>query len=243
MIQEAMEYVKELAIEAQKPELTTIGMRIYCDKTLTPVKPFLSECKNVATLTGLVDAVKVGLNGVREVQEGLMLHVVSPTKVTLCGTLCNEWGDRQYHATAELPKFGAFRFGEYLDQEQFIIGLQSFFDQSMPDMAYLYQMAGRLKAENVQTSDDDGITQTAAVRTGAVLAANVTVRPQVTLKPWRTFREIAQPESKYIFRLKTREGQVPTLALFIADGETWTLQTMQDIKAWLESRTAVKVIA
>lgn len=243
MIQEAMEYVKELAIAAEKPSTRVIDGRIYCDGNLTPVKPPLSECKNVATLTGLVDAVKVGLNGITEGDLGFILHVVSPTKVTLCAIDCNEWGDRQYHATAELPKFGAFRFGEYLDQEQFIIGLQSFFDQSMPDMAYLYQMAGRLKAENVQEGADDGITQTATVRTGAVLAANVTVKPQVTLKPWRTFREIAQPESKYIFRLKTREGQVPTLALFIADGEAWTIQTMQDIKAWLESRTAVKVIA
>lgn len=242
MLKDAIEKVQELIKAAAVPNRVEIDGRTYYDKDIFPCEDHQDDSRTVGTLTGLADLLAVAVNGIAAGET--FLHVLSPTKVVLCDVHCNAWGKRQVHATAQLPEFGKFPFGQYVDQEQFIIGLQSFFVQEPPDMAYLYGVAGLLTAEQVQTSHDNGVGQIATMRTGMVLAGSQEVKRVVTLTPWRTFREIAQPSGQFIFRLKNREGQVPLLSLHVADGEMWQLKAMQDIKAWLVERAAgVKVVA
>ena len=50
------------------------------------------------------------------------------------------------------------------------------------------------------------------------------------LKPYRTFVEVEQPESKFVFRMQTG----PEMALFEADGGAWRIQAMKNIKEYLE---------
>ncbi|OSB00487.1 hypothetical protein B2H85_13365, partial [Clostridium botulinum] len=52
----------------------------------------------------------------------------------------------------------------------------------------------------------------------------------VTLAPYRTFPEIEQPLSRFIFRMQ----QGPSAAIYEADGGAWRNQAMQRIKAYLE---------
>jgi len=59
---------------------------------------------------------------------------------------------------------------------------------------------------------------------------NIKVPNPVVLAPFRTFREIAQPESKFVFRMQ----QGPRCALFEADGGAWRLEAMKRSKAYLE---------
>lgn len=54
----------------------------------------------------------------------------------------------------------------------------------------------------------------------------------VVLKPYRTFLEVDQPESAFIFRMK--EGHGVECAIFEADGGAWMMEAMQNIKAYLE---------
>jgi hypothetical protein len=54
------------------------------------------------------------------------------------------------------------------------------------------------------------------------------------LSPYRTFRELNQPESAFIFRMRGGgEGKAPQCALFEADGGKWKLDAVQAIKLWL----------
>lgn len=73
----------------------------------------------------------------------------------------------------------------------------------------------------------------------------VVVPNPVTLAPYRTFVEVKQPESKFVFRMrKSEEG--PQAALFEADGGAWKIEAMQRVKEFLEDKlvgTGVKVIA
>lgn len=56
----------------------------------------------------------------------------------------------------------------------------------------------------------------------------------VTLAPYRTFREIAQPESQFVFRLRGGvEGALPHAALFEADGAEWKLAAVGRIASFL----------
>lgn len=56
-----------------------------------------------------------------------------------------------------------------------------------------------------------------------------------TLRPYRTFREVEQPASEFVFRLRSLNGEVPWCALFEADGGKWKLDAVLKIKAWLEA--------
>ena len=55
----------------------------------------------------------------------------------------------------------------------------------------------------------------------------------VRLKPYRTFLEVEQPESEFIFRMKDCHGGIGC-AFFEADGGAWKIEATQNIKAYLQ---------
>lgn len=241
MIEQGISKIQELVEGAMKVQEFMVNGRRYTDRSVVEQRDPLDKAETVGTLTGFSDLVKVALNGQREPQN--FIHVLNPNEVCFAAVLCDEWGQRQIDIHAKLPAFGRFAFGEYMDQERFIIGLQAFF-QPTKDIAYLQQIAGTLKAEQVNISDDDGTSQRVAMRSGVVLAETVTVKKLVTLRPWRTFREIEQPASTFIFRLKNVKDAAPLLSLHVADGEVWQIEAMQSIKTLLAARhPGVAVVA
>lgn len=231
MIKEAIDRILGLS----KPTVEVYESRLYADRSLVPIKTPLDKSESVGTLTGLVDLVTAKLNDLQPDQ--CFIHVESPKRVTLSKLLCDKWGQRQVHIEATLPDYGRFSFGQYMDQESFMIGLQTFFVNELDeDMKYVLGIAGKLKAEQVQQSDDDGVSQNVVLRTGVVLAQNTTIKRTVKLRPYRTFREIEQPQSELVFRLRNRKDEVPALALHIADGEMWQHEAMQSIKKYLQEK-------
>lgn len=57
-----------------------------------------------------------------------------------------------------------------------------------------------------------------------------TVKPRLALQPFRTFREVPQPESDFILRLDENWR----VGLFEADGGIWKMEAKDNIKAYLE---------
>lgn len=55
----------------------------------------------------------------------------------------------------------------------------------------------------------------------------------VKLRPYRTFAEIEQPESSYVFRIKDGD-RGPAFKLVEADGGLWKNAVMKKIKEYLE---------
>ncbi|MNW60692.1 hypothetical protein D3C74_386970 [compost metagenome] len=62
-----------------------------------------------------------------------------------------------------------------------------------------------------------GMTQSVVAKTGVATVEDVKVPNPVLLAPYRTFVEVEQPESSFVFRMK--DG--PSAALFEADGGAW----------------------
>ncbi|MBI4002765.1 MAG: hypothetical protein HY348_13410, partial [Nitrospira defluvii] len=217
--------------------------RLYADRQLTPVAEPMHADVECITLTGLVALMGTRINELG--WNNVYVHIESPKRISVREISCNKWGERQQHISCVLPDYGRFQFGQYMQQEAFIIGLQAFFDRDRSaDMDYVLQIAGKLKAEAVSQADDNGVSQTVQLRKGVVLAENAVVKKIVHLRPYRTFREVAQPESAFIFRLKTHEGEPPTLSLFVADAEMWQAEAMQSIKGYLEPQlSGVEIIA
>ena len=119
--------------------------------------------------------------------------------------------------------------------ESFIIGLQAYFVQD-ENTAALLKVVGNIKDEQVQQFSDDGRTQTVTVKTGLSLASLVEVPNPITLRPFRTFPEIEQPESLFVFRMRQQEKQPPACGLWEADNKLWKVTAIKSIAAWLHEK-------
>lgn len=177
------------------------------------------------TLRSVVDYVKTLDNPNRN----YYLHVTNPYEVWVCGWL-DEHGERN-----ELLQASVWRhwdmFGEFMDREQLNIMLQSWFvDDETTDKDVLLQFVGNLKEEMSNSASDNGITQVATITTGVASQDNVIVPNPVLLRPYRTFTEIEQPASKFIFRM--RQGMEG--AFFESDGGAWKNEAVNNIKQYLE---------
>jgi hypothetical protein len=127
-----------------------------------------------------------------------------------------------------------FEFDHFYALEDVIISLQTVFGDTK-ERADLLQLLGTIKDENVRTATDDGITQSVTVKAGIQIVEGKEAPNRVELVPFRTFREIDQPASPFVLRLRQgREGGLPTAALFEADGGQWSLTAIASIKAFLE---------
>ena len=203
------------------------------DKSLTLHKPPVPTALAISTLTGFVDLLEAGFEayGPQEV----LVHVLDHDTVELIASGSDSFGRRQVyiHAAALKPE-RTFKFNNFLVQEEFNIALQSMF---VPDsnVAELLAISGNLTAQNSSQQEDDGVTQRMTVKAGIVKLDTVTPKPRVSLCPYRTFAEVLQPPSDYIFRVRQSE-QGNTCALFEADGGRWKSAAIQIIKDWLSNR-------
>ena len=128
------------------------------------------------------------------------------------------------------------RFGSFLEPEEFIVGIQSCMTEVVAnptDKGIVLKYASAVKDVVEAGIDDDGVNQSVAIKRG-IVSKEVSVLPNpVTLRPYRTFCEVEQPASEFIFRV--HEG--PKFALFEADGGAWRNEAMQTIKSWIEEQT------
>ena len=83
------------------------------------------------------------------------------------------------------------------------------------------------------TYGDDGVTQKATVKKGINGKEDAVVPNPVNLRPYRTFTEVEQPESEFVFRMKQSDHDV-CCALFEADGGAWKREAMKKVKEYLE---------
>lgn len=231
---EAMQYLVE---EVSPIELFEIHEQQYSSKPLHHVKQVTPAAVNISTLTGLVDYIKSGLDWLK--QGTMLVQVVSPTQVKVLSQLKGDAG-RDCFIDCQMQPLKVI-FDNFIDTERFNIMMQACFIENEDSMAIL-KIVGNIKENTVRETGDDGISQEVTIKSGIARAANVVVPNPVSLRPYRTFTEVYQPESRFIFRMQ--EG--PKAALFEADGGTWKHTAMENIKIFLESELAdcdVKIIS
>lgn len=224
MLKEALEYIVGL----KEPTVEIYNNEYYSDKPLYRVENYIPKASSVTvrTLTSLLDYI---WGEIDEMTEKMIVAVESPTTVRLYSQLYDN-RDREYLMVAEamLPSFS---FNQFMGQESFCINLQSKFIKN-EDRELLLKFAGTVEAGTVAQYGDDGVTQKATIKTGLASKGEAIIPNPVRLKPFRTFLEVDQPESDFIFRM--REGHGVECAIFEADGGAWQIEAMQNIKAYLE---------
>lgn len=134
---------------------------------------------------------------------------------------------------ARVPEF---YFNRFINQEEFCINMQSkFIDDTATDRALLLKFAGTVESGTLAEYGDDGVTQKATVKTGIASKGDAIVPNPVKLKPYRTFLEVDQPASEFVFRMKQDKYDGVLCALFEADGGAWKMEATERIKKYLES--------
>ena len=116
--------------------------------------------------------------------------------------------------------------------EQAAVALQTRFQDS-PDRQYAMQLLSQITTGAKVTYNDTGIATTVVTTKGVALQQNTTIKPIITLKPYRTFQEIDQPDGLFLIRIDERG-----ITFTEADGGMWKIKARQTIKKYLEEKLA-----
>jgi hypothetical protein len=226
MIENALRYLVNLG-NGRKRELELNGLT-YTNDDLHLIREPKASRIEIRTLTGLIDYIKAELDISQKHSKKLLVQVESPTEVKLYSEL-NNTKDRECYisCSALVPRIYFDRFQEL---EQFNIMLQSNFVTN-EDKKTLLKVTGNVKEEVVKNVGDDGVSQSVVMKSGVASVTEAIVPNTVQLAPYRTFTEIEQPTSEFVFRMKTGVE----VALYEADGGAWRNKAMQDIKEYLQS--------
>jgi hypothetical protein len=229
VIKEAIEFLLGL----NEPNIRSIDGITYSDKDLEPIiyNP-KARAIQMNTLTSLVDYIKAQVD---KMDEKMIVHVQSPTKVSLYSALD---GKRIRESMVEvMARVPEFEYGRFIEHERFCIGLQAkFLDDPESNRALVLKFAGTVEDGTVSQYSDDGISQKATIKTGIASKGDALVPNPVKLRPYRTFHEVQQPMSEFIFRMKSDDSV--KCALFEADGGAWENVAMRNIKDYLEVELA-----
>ena len=231
MIKEAIDRVIELA---QPTIIKGADGLERSSRELCLIRKPIPDPLKVQTLMGVSELISNDLEAL--VKDDFILHVESHLKVALLALKSDEWGRRLRLVEASCADdVGKFKFGQFGDPEEFVINLQACFVPG-GDIDYLIRTASNLSAESSTISSDDGISQKVQLNRGVVLKGTEVIRPRVKLAPYRTFREVDQPISDFIFRVRGGgDGRLPACGLFEADGGKWRLDAVANVARWLSA--------
>ncbi len=235
-MEEILVPVIDRVIELQPARLLDVGGFTYIDKdkSVTLFQPPMPSLLPVSTLSGFASLMEAGFEGFAAAN--VFVHVTSETLVELLATRSDDYGRREKLARAlALKPERSFDFGTYMPQENFNIALRTMFVQDA-ELDALVQLAGNIAKQTEVKQEDDGFSQRVTAKGGVHLVRDVTVKPRVTLRPFRTFLEVQQPAGDYIFRVRHDEAKGNLCALFEADGGYWKLTAMNTIRDWLANR-------
>lgn len=180
-------------------------------------------------LTGLDSICKMVRNEAEHVGLQIFIQVKDYKSVTVFTALdADEDRLYLYKCIADTPAVTTDRFMAY---EKAIIELRSLY---IPNKGteHLLQLLSSISNESKVTSSDNGVTQQVEARSGIALNSMVKVEPRVSLQPFRTFVEVAQPESEFLLRINER-GEI---GFFPADGGVWKLEATRNVAAYFEEK-------
>lgn len=217
-------------IVSQKETKTfEIGGQTYADSQLTRIPPHVDrpECIEVSGLDGICKLIRTELAKLDTV---VMVQAKAHNAVEVMTTYLGDFSRNMlYKAKADAP---GLRTG-FRGREVALIELRSLFIPN-EGTAYLLDLLSRMTDENSVTTRDNGVTQQVEAKQGVSLNMLVDIKPRVQLQPFRTFLEIAQPESEFLIRVDPQEG----IGFFEADGGIWKLEAKKNIADYFNTHLA-----
>ena len=179
-------------------------------------------------VNGLDSVCKLVRNEAWAVGRQLFIQIKDYRTVSVFSTYDGEYERfHLYSCTADTP---AVTMGRFMAYENAVIELRSLYIPN-DDVNYLLQLLSSISKESKVTSTDNGVTQKVEARSGIALSQMVEIKPRVSLKPFRTFIEVEQPESEFLLRIND-DG---CIGMFPADGGVWKLEATRNVAGYFEN--------
>ena len=189
--------------------------------------------RDTLPLHSLDALVKLVRTEAAEVERPLYITVPDHLTVHCFGCPQNEnWYFRQVYYEAKATDVPGWDAKVQLPFEEMQIALRTRFQETQ-DTIYTQKLLSDISTGAKITYNDNGVATTVVTKKGIDLQANETIRPIVTLRPYRTFQEVEQPESTFLIRINERG-----ISFTEADGGMWKLKARQTVKAFLEEQLA-----
>lgn len=227
MIAEAIDKI----LSFKKEHIYEIDGVSYCGNTIHPVMKPRAKAFEIHSLSGIID----WLSSEDADGKKVMIWVENWKSVNVIGIADSQFYIHDWFVCSSLLEPKQFGFGQMMELEEFVIGLQCKFVDSIYKEKIIKHVAN-IRTEEVINSEDDGISQEVVVANRIGRIEKQKLNPIVELAPYRSFDEIKQPESKFLFRLKKGNGNLPLAALFEADGGQWKTEALRRIKNWFHSQ-------
>ena len=159
----------------------------------------------------------------------MFIKTESCTEVTAFSTPDQDQRDeRHYFYTARAADIPGWEPVVKLSYEEAIIAIRTRFAPSA-DTEYMLKLLSEITNGAKITCNDNGIATTVVTQKGVALQSGVQIRPIVTLRPYRTFHELEQPECQFLIRISERG-----ISFIEADGGMWKLEARKRIVEYLE---------
>lgn len=166
------------------------------------------------------------------------VYITIPTHLT---ALCFAQPDpekrymRQVYYKAVATDVPGWEPESHMGFEEAQIALRTRF-QLAQDNEYVMKLLSDITCGAKVVYNDNGIATTVTTQKGVALQTNTQIRPIVSLKPYRTFQEVEQPESCFLIRVGDRG-----IRFVEADGGMWKLHARETIKKFLEDKLKAEI--
>ena len=117
----------------------------------------------------------------------------------------------------------------HLGFEEAQIALRTRF-QHTPDTDYALKLLSDISCGAKVVYNDNGVATTVTTQKGIAIQSNMQIKPLLSLRPYRTFQEVEQPESIFLLRVNERG-----LSFTEADGGMWKLAARDTVKNYFVS--------
>lgn len=231
LTREFLEKVEEMV----QPQTLTEGIRTFVDKPMHMLVDEIAADTPLHTnsLSSVADYIKSNADFDALASDGRKIIHVEDEKTVWLYTEMNSFKKRSALLLAS-AWVSSFPFGQWLSLENFIISVQANFvtDEHRDE---LLSFVATVKQDTGVEQQDDGVTQKVTTRSGVSLSRTSKAPNPVTLRPFRTFSEVEQPESAFVFRIKAEEGCGVKAALFAADGDAWRHDAILKIRDYFQT--------
>lgn len=245
MIAKAMEWIKNHTA----PAIRTIDGVEWSDKSLYKIENIESLDKvQFYTLSSLVEYLKSEVDVPNDFVEHVFINVASPKHISVY----SEASKNNHYSRTQIAEVEAMlpvvKIGQWVDQTEFCIIMRANFidngiiqseDESWrtdTDRDALISVASNIISGTIAQYEDTGISQKATLKTGIQESEDKLLPEKVVLRPYRTFLEVEQPKSEFVFRAQDSKYDGVQLSLHEADGGRWKLDAMASVKEYLKEQ-------
>lgn len=237
---ETIEKIEKLLNEKREPIIEIDGRKYVIDRLtnkLTPIFDNYVKPIQLHTLTGLINYIVTNPDNLD--YKNLIIHIESPSKVRLFSNMHSSFDERSIYIDVCLNEL-ELKLNRAMSVEDFIIMINSMFVQN-EDSKYLTSITSKIIDFNEKTLSDDGIQQNVIIKSGVSLKEEGQTKAIVKLAPYRTFIEVEQPESEFLFRSVKHSNNGIQFALFEADGGKWKSIAMLNIRNWIKLKLSENI--